>query len=206
MNIPIYLKNILYLIGVCVIGFLFLLINYFHINSLNHSNNIEILFDFADYIYSIHPIFITFIFIISTVILDIIQKTKLFYSIGLNLDRFALRDIGIGGLIGIISVIFLLIILYLFQHSQITIDEIFKSFQLETIIIILFLAFNEELFFRGYIFQNIYKKNNSIMAILISSLFFALAHIGWDFDFIYIMNVFIAGVLLCVMYVKTKSL
>jgi membrane protease YdiL (CAAX protease family) len=178
MNLPIYLKNILYLISIYVIGFLFLLINYLYLNSLNHSDNIEVLFDFADYIYSIHPIFIAFILIIPAIILDRIQKAKLFYSIGLNFDRFALRDIGIGGLLGIVCVIFLLGILSLFQHSQITTDEILKSFQLETIIMILIFAFNEELFFRGYIFQNIYRKNNSVIAVLISSLLFALAHIG----------------------------
>lgn len=205
MQLPIYIKNILYIVGICIISFPFLLINYLQINATDYNNDININFNIFDYLYSISPIIIAFILIIPVIVLDKIQKTKMLYSIGLNYDRFALRDIGIGILAAAISV-FVASIIINSQNNYINVD-INKQLQFFTIINIFCIVLSEELFFRGYIFQNIYRKNNSITAVFISSLMFAFAHfIGNGFDIVYFLNTFIAGILFCIMYIKTKSL
>jgi len=203
--LPVWLKNVLYLFGIVIIVFPVLLINYLLIDAQNNNSDIAISFDIFDYIYFINPIFISLILIIPAIILDKIQKTKLLYSIGLNFDKFALRDIVIGMFIGFLSISIIGIIFFI-NYSDLII-QVPKQLHYTSIIITFFIAFNEEFFFRGYIFQNIYRKNNSIFVVIINSLLFASAHfIATDFEIIYFLNIFIAGVLLCVMYIKTKSL
>ena len=198
MHFTTYLKNILYIIGICIIAFPFVLINYLQINTINHNSDIAISFSIFDYIYSINPFFIIFILIIPVIVLDRIQKIKLLYSIGLNFDRFAFRDAGIGIVFGIIALA-ITILFITNNHLQLP--------NLDSVAIIFFIVLSEELFFRGYLFQNIYKKNNSMFAIVFSSFLFASSHfIGGGFDVIYFLNIFIAGILFCVMYAKTKSL
>jgi len=188
------LNILLYIIGVIFLSLPFLLINYLQIQALN--TNISITFTLLDYINLINPLFIAFILIAPAIIIDKVQNTKLLYSIGLNFDKFAIRDIVLGIFSATISVLLISNIIFHFAIPE-----------MNTILTILFLVFIEELLFRGYIFQTIYRKNNSILAIIISSLLFALAHfISYDFAIIYFLNIFIAGVLLCIMYIKTKSL
>jgi membrane protease YdiL (CAAX protease family) len=195
--LPVWLKNILYVVGVCVIAAPFLLIKYFQFETLHNNSNIDISFTLFDYIYSINSISIIFILITPVIILDRVQNAKLLYSVGLNFDRFALRDIGITGLLAVISIG---IISFFLSTSKLT-------FNSNLLLISLVVAFSEELLFRGYIFQNIYRKNSSVSTVTISSLLFALTHfIRSNFEIIYFLNIFIAGILFCVMYIKTKSL
>jgi membrane protease YdiL (CAAX protease family) len=89
-------------------------------------------------------------------------------------------------------------------------------------------GFSEELFFRGYLFNNLKKKffnikfNNTI-AILLSSFIFGIFHISWYINYssssicyissanlfpmiFHIIFAFLIGIIMCLIYQNTKSL
>jgi len=81
-------------------------------------------------------------------------------------------------------------------------NELFISFGLMVII-----AFAEEIAFRGYILNNLLQSLNKWIALLVSALIFALAHLdNPDFSIIAAVNIFLAGILLGINYVYTKNL
>ncbi len=69
-------------------------------------------------------------------------------------------------------------------------------------------AIAEELIFRGYLLRTIYSYTNStIISILLSSILFAAVHIGKNYDDTYsLVSIFITGVILSIIVVKTGSL
>lgn len=65
----------------------------------------------------------------------------------------------------------------------------------------------EEVIFRGYAFQALVQGIGAWPAILVSSALFAYAHGGNDHvDAIALANIFLAGIMLAVAYLKTRSL
>ena len=146
------------------------------------------------------------IFLLPAIVIDAISPHRKWFSSGINIDRFALRDFFIGMFFGI-GGIGLLALVGLFFGAEVVIVEIdIRKFLKST-----FWIFNdatvEELIFRGFIFQNIFRKNNSNFIILFSSLLFAFLHfLAQPFVLILFINTFLAGILFCLMYVKTKSL
>lgn len=69
------------------------------------------------------------------------------------------------------------------------------------------IAFSEELAFRGYVLTTLLPATNKWVALLVSSLFFALLHMGNPgAGLVPILNVFIAGLLLGVNYIYTRNL
>lgn len=68
-------------------------------------------------------------------------------------------------------------------------------------------AFAEEALFRGYPFQVLVHAAGGATATLITSAFFAAAHMGNpNVDAFALINIFLAGVLLSVTYLRTRSL
>ena len=225
VNLPRWSISIFYIIGVCCFIGIPMLSNYLIMKTTKSDTDIS--FTLLDYINLTPPVVFIFVLIIPVIILDRVQSSKIdtdnikqiaksnlqytrsgsvLYSVGLNFDRFALRDIGLGILFAIFT------LGAIFVHSNFLLGEKLWTNNVDItnfnfIATTFFLVLTEELLFRGYIFQNIYRKNNSILVVLVSSLLFALAHfISYDFDIIYFLNIFIAGILFCVMYIKTKSL
>jgi uncharacterized protein len=65
----------------------------------------------------------------------------------------------------------------------------------------------EEAVFRGYLFQSMVQGIGAVPAVLASSVLFALAHRDNDHvDWIALGNIFLAGVMLAVVYLRTRSL
>lgn len=65
----------------------------------------------------------------------------------------------------------------------------------------------EELVFRGISFQHIMEKSGSFWAVIISSLAFAAFHyFNPFFSGLAFINIFIAGILMSIMYIKSRSL
>lgn len=60
----------------------------------------------------------------------------------------------------------------------------------------------EELIFRGYILERLTRKYSELTALIISSLFFGTIHL----NFIQVPNAFFAGLILGIIYLKTKSI
>jgi uncharacterized protein len=77
------------------------------------------------------------------------------------------------------------------------------------ILLMLLVAFAEELFFRGYLLNNLMQSMNKWLALIISALLFAFVHIGNPAAMdsgIPVIEVFIGGLMLGINYVYTKNL
>ncbi len=91
----------------------------------------------------------------------------------------------------------------------------FVDFQLDimslasNLLLMLLVAFAEELFFRGYLLNNLMQSMNKWLALVISALLFAFVHIGnpaaMD-SVIPVIEVFIGGLMLGINYIYTKNL
>jgi len=78
---------------------------------------------------------------------------------------------------------------------------------LVSIVLFVAVAFTEELFFRGYILGNLISSMNRWIALVVSSLFFALVHMGNAHFTVYaFLSILLAGMLLGLPYIFTKSL
>lgn len=76
-----------------------------------------------------------------------------------------------------------------------------------SLIFFVVVAFTEEIAFRGYILNNLLQSTNKWMALLLSSLLFALFHgANANISFLALLNIFVAGFLLGVNYIFTRNL
>jgi membrane protease YdiL (CAAX protease family) len=129
-----------------------------------------------------------------------------FKSLGFGMKNFR-RELETGfwlGLFMIAAGFLLLVLLHEINWTGINPDalSIFLS-------CILFIAvgFTEELFFRGYILNNLMLSMNRWVALLVSSVVFSLAHIGnAHFSVVGFTTIIMAGLLLGLPYIFTKSL
>jgi len=129
-----------------------------------------------------------------------------FINLGFHL-KSRTKDLAFGFLLGLFIMAFgYTILLFLneisFVKININIYEIFIS-----TLLFIFVAIAEEVMFRGYILRNLMLSVNKYTALIISSLLFALIHLGnpnitW-FSF---FNIVLAGVFLGLSYIYTKNL
>lgn len=75
------------------------------------------------------------------------------------------------------------------------------------VVLFMLVALSEELLLRGYVLNNLMKSMHRIIALTISSIMFTLIHIfNSNSSWIGFLNIFLAGILLGLPYVYTKSL
>lgn len=88
------------------------------------------------------------------------------------------------------------------------IDYTFNAFALlSEALILIVVAFTEEILFRGYVLNNLMQSINRWIALLISAVLFALFHgANPDITILAIVNIFVAGFLLGINYIYTKNL
>jgi len=130
-----------------------------------------------------------------------------FVTIGLAFDHI-LKYFLAGSTIGIIWLGVSLGIVWIFGWaSPIQPIGFAWSVLIGTTISMFFNVIAQELLLCGFIFQTIRRESNAIIAILVSSLLFAVYHAGaFKGDWLPAVNVFGAGVLFCLAYIITKSL
>ncbi|MDR2287336.1 MAG: CPBP family intramembrane metalloprotease [Prevotellaceae bacterium] len=131
---------------------------------------------------------------------------KNFKSVGFQLKCHTL-DIIEGFIVGaLIMPVGLLILLTLNEVEFVNIDfNIYKI--LISIVLFVFVAFNEEIFMRGYVLNNFLQSMNKYLALILSSLIFSLIHfLNPNFGLMSFINIFLAGMLLGVSYIYTKNL
>lgn len=76
-----------------------------------------------------------------------------------------------------------------------------------SLVLFIAVAFTEELIFRGYILNNLMLSMNRWIALLVSSLFFSSIHMGnANFTWMSFLSILLAGLLLGIPYIFTKSL
>ena len=81
-------------------------------------------------------------------------------------------------------------------------NDLFISFGLMVIV-----AFYEEIVFRGYVLNNLLESFNKWIALIVSALLFAVAHLANpNFSLVAAFNILLAGILLGLNYIYTKNL
>ena len=145
------------------------------------------------------------VFVITWLCMKFIDRLQ-FQELGFGLKEYS-NEAGIG----FFTAVFLLGLgtLILISTHHLTINGAkfdFKPFGLQFLLMIL-VAFNEEVIFRGYVLRNLMQSVHKWVALLISALLFALVHLGNpDITVIAVVNVFLAGLLLGINYVYTRNL
>ena len=129
-----------------------------------------------------------------------------FSSLGFDFEKNG-RHAGTGFFLGLFILCAGSSILF-FSHNLLWTDvtfsgrDMFISFGLMVIV-----AFYEEVVFRGYILGNLMPSMNKWIALPVSALIFALAHLANpDFSITAAVNIFLAGLLLGANYIYTKNL
>lgn len=132
----------------------------------------------------------------------IIEKEKILYL----KSAFQIRGILYGILVGAILIVSGIIILSLSTGIKIAFEGInigiFYYF-----ILFLLVAVSEELMSRGFFLNTLLSKINKPLAIIVSSIIFSLMHIfNSSVSAIGLINIFLIGVLLSLLYLKNMNL
>ena len=137
-------------------------------------------------------------------------------SLGLKFDQWFLPDI----LAGILITFFVMGLIYLIEWSLgwLTFDgfawqtDAMSKVILNTLLYIgvfILVGWNEELLFRGYRLQNLTDGLNPIWGVLLSSIWFGIAHLAnpnSDSKIFVAVGIFLAGIFLAYGYITTKQL
>jgi membrane protease YdiL (CAAX protease family) len=136
------------------------------------------------------------------------QRFKIYRTyFGLSISKKSIKNFLLGGLLALFVMMNLLILMYLF-NLKISINEGI-SFQkiLYNLVLFFFIAFTEELIFRGVVFQTLLYKFNHNIVIILFSLFFSFLHIANpNSGFISTLNIFIAGLIFGFLFLKKLDL
>lgn len=129
-----------------------------------------------------------------------------FQSMGFYPERFkseSITGLGLGALI-MAAGFTTLVLLQEIQWSGTNFDP--GNITLGICLFVL-VAFSEELLLRGYVLNNLMKSMHRMVALLVSSVFFSLMHIfNAHFSWIAFWNILLAGILLGLPYIYTRSL
>lgn len=139
---------------------------------------------------------------------------RTFVSLGLRWDAEAVRDL----IVGMVITAFLMGLVYVIEWAAgwLTFDSFawesqpFSQVLLGTLAIgltYLLVGWAEEVIFRGYWLQNISAGLNVVWGVLISSVLFAISHLGNpNLNLLAVINLGLGGVFLAFAYVRTRRL
>ena len=129
-----------------------------------------------------------------------------FSSLGFGLKNFT-REIVIGFLMGVIMISAGFVILLGIHEINVVGTNPDATSLLLSMVLFVAVGINEELIFRGYILGNFMLSMNRWVALLVSSVVFSLMHMGnANFDLFSFVCILLAGLLLGLPYIYTKSL
>lgn len=135
-----------------------------------------------------------------------------FRALGVWFTKNWLKDLILGVILGAFSVTVAVFVAYIFGGLRFQFNEsqgrsaILLTLGISLIIFIAGAAF-EEIFFRGYIFQTLARANLAWLAIALTALFFAVAHLGNpNATYISTFNTALAGIWFGIAYLKTRTL
>ncbi len=144
------------------------------------------------------------------VLMRFLDKRR-FVSIGLLLNKRAFIDLIWGWLLGFAMLTVAVGSMWVLGYEEITLSpngaEYLLLGFLGNILLYIAVGFNEEILFRGYIFQAFIEGTNKWIPLVTLSLLFGFAHFGNpNFSWFGFANIVLAGVLLSLAYIQTKSL
>ncbi len=132
-------------------------------------------------------------------------------SLGMGWRAGAMKDWSLGLLIGFMMLCFTVGLPFIFGWMEIRLMN--EDFQYITaglfgnFILYLMVGFNEEILFRGYLFQSLTEGIGKVWATLLFSVVFGLAHAGNPNVSVFgLINIVLAGILLSIAYLRTRSL
>lgn len=133
-----------------------------------------------------------------------------FNAFGLQFDKYSIYDF-VKGLFLVLAMNIIFIIIGLIMGYEYNFHENYLTFDYKTLAFysyyIFLMAFMEEILFRGLIFQTIRERFGDIIAIIVLSIFFSLAHyFNPNISTMGFINIIVAGVMLSVLYITTESL
>lgn len=135
-----------------------------------------------------------------------------FRTLGIWLTKNWLKDFCLGILFGAASILLAAFGAVVFGNLNLNFNQSRGSSAiLLTLLTSLFVftvgAIAEEALFRGYMFQTLSRANLAWLAIAITSVFFASAHLGnKDANYISTLNTALAGIWFGIAYLKTRTL
>ena len=135
-----------------------------------------------------------------------IQKNS-FVSIGFYRNAGWIKEIILGFVtgVGLLGSVFL--VLLFTGNIQVESLEFHPASLATNLVLFLFVGFNEEMITRGYLMGSIKKLSNKVFALVLVAVLFSLMHIFNDnFSLVPFINIFLAGILLGVVYVYTERL
>lgn len=129
----------------------------------------------------------------------------LWHHFGLVITRMTIKHLLEGFFLPIFYFAPLMVILLFIGDYSI---ESFSIFSLVSFFFVVSInAVNEEIIFRGYVFQLFAERRSPYASVLVFSLIFALAHFANpNLSKLGFFNLFLAGVVFSLMYLRTKSL
>jgi len=134
------------------------------------------------------------------------QKNS-FVSIGFYRNAGWIKEIILGFVTGVVLLGSVFLILLVTGNIQVDSIEFHPASLATNLIIFLFVGFNEEMITRGYLMGSIKKLSNNVFALVLVAVLFSLMHIFNDnFSLVPFLNIFLAGILLGVVYVYTERL
>jgi len=163
-----------------------------------------LIYNLLGFSFQLYPLYAFIIAFLANIAVILLQNYRRWHFFGLILSKFSLKHFIFGFSLPLLLFIPLLFLLALkgIHFSGLTITDLaLLLYQIG------FLATAEELFFRGVIFQRLIDKLGEASAVFITSIVFAIFHLlNPHLTFISLFNIFLAGVMLGVCYIKTYSL
>jgi membrane protease YdiL (CAAX protease family) len=143
-------------------------------------------------------------------LLKFLDKRR-FVSMGLVLNKRAFQELGWGLLIGFVMLTTAVGLMWVMGFEEISLSPNDASYFLlgflGNILLYIAVGFNEEILFRGYIFQAFIEGTNKWIPLVALSVLFGFAHFfNPNFTWFGFANIVLAGVLLSLAYIQTKSL
>lgn len=157
------------------------------------------------------PLLLVVCVFLATLIMVVIFEKRPLHSVGLPVHKRMPVEILQGILVG--GIMFSVVFIAQFGPGWVILE--WRGLEFADILgIIIFTgllfflaAFGEELFFRGYPFQTLAESIKAPAAVIIMSAAFSAAHMmNPNISVLALVNIFLAGVWLCVAYLKTRTL
>lgn len=148
------------------------------------------------------------ILVFTNILTERFRINSKWYNIGLRLDRRMFSELFTGFVLVLFSFAALIIVSVAIGagYSYAGFNGTFGYF-VSVIMIVFATAASEELIFRGVLFQALIERFGGVTSSILMSLAFSLAHIfNPGVNFLALLNVFLAGILFSVLYLRSLSL
>ena len=168
---------------------------------------LNILFSGVNYIMLDQGISLISLLIATKINMHFFEKKKMI-DIGLRFSAGNKRDLLLGVIIPFVMLLIIFLFYIIFGFGYVVtgnisfVDDLLLAFPFY-----IFVAFNEEILFRGYIFQKFIELTNKYVALFLLSVCFGIAHLfNPNVSVLGVINIVLAGVFFSACYIKTNSL